>query len=91
MTTFSTKEAAMIPSHLLSSCLDRMGFGMSACPGGCGDDVRRNQMTGRWFITMGHCGFNCDRNNGEGFASKGQARRVSIQFSGKGPGRKLPR
>lgn len=71
----------MIPNHLMSLCVERMGVGMSACPGGCGDDVRRDPISGRWFITMGHCGFNCKANNGAGFASKGQARRVSMQFA----------
>lgn len=70
-----------VPDHLLSTCLERLRTSFeAACPGGCGDDVRRDPATGRWFITMGHCGFNCEANNGAGFASKGQARRVMIQF-----------
>lgn len=70
----------MIPGHLLSTCVERMKF-EAACQGQCGEDVKRNPVTGRWFITMGHAGFNCGANNADGFASKGQARRISIQFA----------
>lgn len=56
----------MIPAHLLSSCVDRLGI--EVCSGeDCAEAVKQNPETGRWFITMGHPGFNLPLNNGRGF------------------------
>lgn len=43
------------------------------CDGSCGDVVRANPATGRWFITMGHAGFNTSTNNDRGYASRRSA------------------
>ena len=58
-----------IPSHLLSSngC-ERIG---SLCFG-CGEAAKQAP-TGRWFITMGHPGFNSPANNRSGYASQSAA------------------
>lgn len=36
---------------------------------GCAAAVRVNPTTGRWFVTMGHPGFNTPANNGRGYAT----------------------
>lgn len=71
----------MIPEYLLSTCMERMGIGMSACPGSCGDEVRVNPETGRWFITMGHPGFNSTENNGAGYPTELAAREAVVFFA----------
>lgn len=54
------------PAHLSSTddCLNQK----------CGDDcqhvVKQNDTTGRWFITMGHAGFNSPANNDRGYATR---------------------
>ncbi len=58
-----------IPEHLTSGhpadiCRD------AACP----EAVKRDPATGRYFITMGHPGFNSMANNGDGYASERRAR-----------------
>jgi hypothetical protein len=35
----------------------------------CDHRVKRNDLTGRWFITMGHAGFNSPANNGIGYTT----------------------
>lgn len=59
----------MIPVHLLSACADRMDVPCF----GCSEAVKRNAETGRFFITMGHPGFNCARNNGRGWKHRAAA------------------
>lgn len=45
----------------------------------CPDAVR--QQGGRWFITMGHAGFNTRPNNGRGYKTERHARVIVEQFS----------
>lgn len=59
--------ALSIPSYLLSSTGCERSF--SLCYG-CAEAVKVNQATGRWFITMGHPGFNSPANNRSGYASR---------------------
>ena len=59
----------MIPEYLLSSCADRM---IDLCRG-CAHQVKQNPATGRWFITMGHPGFNTVTNNRDGYVSENAA------------------
>lgn len=56
----------MIPSYLLSPCVDRTS---DLCCG-CDEAVKQNPEGCRWFITMGHPGFNSAANNGRGFKTK---------------------
>ncbi len=58
-----------IPEHLTSShpadiCRDA----------GCPEAVKRDPATGRFFITMGHPGFNSRANNGAGYRTAGSVR-----------------
>ena len=57
-------------SHLMSGCAAKFPF----CSGDCGDDVKKNEKTGRWYITMGHPGFNSTANNGNGYSTEAKAR-----------------
>jgi hypothetical protein len=65
-----------VPAHLTSECADR-----TAIDGGCRDwlcrqAVKRDPTTGRYFITMGHAGFNSRANNGAGYTTEGGAARA---------------
>lgn len=39
----------------------------------CKQAVAQEPLTGRWFVTFGHCGFNSPTNNGRGFATRERA------------------
>jgi hypothetical protein len=57
-----------IPSYLIGNA----GCERSVCYG-CAEAVKENPATGRWFITMGHPGFNSPANNRSGYASQAKA------------------
>lgn len=57
-----------IPSYLLSPC-----SGDVCRAADCAEAVKLNPESGRWFITMGHPGFNSRANNGDGYASRARA------------------
>lgn len=61
----------MIPTYLLSGIGCERDICRNAC---CNAAVKQNPETGRWFITMGHPGFNSPANNGRGYASHAKAR-----------------
>ena len=61
----------MIPSYLLSK--DECEKKFDSCYGDCAEAVKRDPESGRWFITMGHPGFNNDRNNGAGYKHRSRA------------------
>lgn len=63
----------MTHDHLTSACIDKR----DVCrDGNCAHAVKVNRLTGRYFITMGHCGFNATANNGHGYRSEAIARKV---------------
>lgn len=65
-----------IPSWLDSGCMARILATECEdyiCRGGCAEMVKQAP-SGRWYITMGHAGFNSRANNGAGYASEGKAR-----------------
>lgn len=68
----------MIPAYLLSACADKTS---DFCRG-CNEAVKQDADSGRWFITMGHAGFNNRANNTGGFATRKAAER-SIAFYNK--------
>ena len=74
------KEAPMatlsIPSYLLSSagCERSTAFCYR-----CGEAAKQAP-SGRWFITMGHPGFNSPANNREGYASEAAARAAVLRY-----------
>jgi hypothetical protein len=55
-----------IPSHLVNEC----GSFDGRC--GCAEPVKADER-GRFFIAMGHAGFNSPANNRQGYASKAKA------------------
>jgi hypothetical protein len=70
-----------IPEHLLSVCVARIGIGMEPCRRvDCPDLVRRDAVTGKFFITMSHAGFNSAANNGTGYSTAAGARRASVKL-----------
>jgi hypothetical protein len=54
---------SLVPAHLASSCSP---WCMAAVEARCPEAVKRAP-TGRWYITMGHAGFNLPANNGRGY------------------------
>ena len=70
----------MIPTYLLSStgCEHKVVTCMG-CPGA----VKKNKATGRWFITMGHPGFNSETNNGAGYKTREAAVYAVFFYAGK--------
>ena len=44
----------------------------------CPEAVKKNEGSGRFYITMGHAGFNTTRNNGDGYATWATAKRVIV-------------
>jgi hypothetical protein len=67
-----------VPEHLFSPCI-----GKPICyDRECAQMVKRNLDTGRWFITMGHCGFNSRINNCNGYETKNRARAAVKRYGG---------
>ena len=65
-----------IPPYLLSACDD-------VCRDlNCPDAAARRLATGRWFITMGHAGFNAPTNNRTGYASRASAMAAHRRYDG---------
>lgn len=48
----------------------------------CGGAVA--EQGGRWFITMGHPGYNSRANNGRGYSSREMARNASARYGSRG-------
>lgn len=70
----------MIPAYLLSNA----GCERDICHAtGCPEAVKENPETGRFFITMGHPGFNSPANNGTGYATYAKARAAIRHYSGR--------
>lgn len=67
----------MIPAYLMSPCADRSSDFCS----GCDESVKQHPETGKWFITMGHPGFNSEPNNRDGYPSRDSAR-YAVSFFG---------
>ena len=60
--------------YLMSKCFDRIIENHDALcrDANCDEAVKISPM-GRWYITMGHAGFNTNANNGNGYATKDSA------------------
>lgn len=69
----------MIPAYLTSPCADKMEVDLCRESYRCSCSAKCNPVTGRFFITMGHAGFNSEANNGEGYVSE-QAAHYAIQY-----------
>lgn len=48
----------------------------------CDESVKRDPATGRWFITIGHPGFNSGLNNNRGYRTRRLAMNV-VKFCGR--------
>ena len=71
----------MFPTYLLSNT----GCERDVCHAtGCPEAVKENPATGRFFITMGHPGFNSPANNRNGYATAAKALAVIRRFSTRG-------
>lgn len=68
-----------IPTHLMSGCADKT---TDLCYG-CTDGAKQDPDSGRWFITMGHPGFNSAANNRNGYQTQQSAEKAIRQFSAK--------
>jgi hypothetical protein len=67
-----------IPTYLLSNT----GCEREICHAtGCPEAVKENPATGRFFITMGHPGFNSPANNGTGYATYAKAKAAIRHYS----------
>lgn len=53
-----------IPTYLIGGAACERALGTCY---GCPAAVKVNPATGRWFVTMGHPGFNTRANNGAGY------------------------
>lgn len=69
----------MIPEYLMNTCLTPF---RPLC-NGCSESVKRSPW-GRFYITMGHPGFNTSANNANGYATEASARAVVRHFANKG-------
>lgn len=66
-----------IPAYLLSNC----ALDYCAASDGCAERVKQNPVTGRWFITMAHAGFNCLTNNRDGYSTKEAALTANRRYA----------
>jgi len=65
--------------HFETTCIQMSRFGL--CCNGCPDTIRMNEATGRWFITIGHAGFNSPTNNRSGYVSWQKAWESSKRYA----------
>ena len=59
------------------------GCGQAVCRDLACDQAVKQAPTGRWYITMGHAGFNSTANNGAGYETVRSARMAWYSYSGK--------
>jgi hypothetical protein len=67
----------MIPIYLISDCIDK--FEMCRNPK-CHHAVKKNPETSRYYITMGHAGFNTSANNAMGYGTQEMAYRIIQKY-----------
>lgn len=67
----------MIPAYLTSGCIENRDLCQCA---NCRDAVKQNEDTKRFYITMGHAGFNTKTNNADGYPSERSARLVMARY-----------
>lgn len=67
--------------HLNSTCFDKVCIN-NQCP-----EAVKQAPTGRWYITMGHAGFNSKANNGLGYPTKKRAMAAMQHYLGKSAAR----
>jgi len=64
-----------LPSHLqpATDCVTETSNYRELCRGTCSAPVRQDATSGRWYVTMGHPGFNSPANNRSGYVSEAKA------------------
>lgn len=60
----------MLDAHLTPECQDGLAGYCTARQ--CTSKVKQAP-SGRWFVTMGHAGFNTPANNGQGYSTEKRA------------------
>lgn len=70
----------MLEPYLDSTCATKSICRNRACP----EVVKQNPATGRFFITMGHSGFNSRANNHGGYVSASAARTAFNMYASRG-------
>jgi hypothetical protein len=66
------KRHPSIPEHLFSQCANVLCYNEA-----CAERVKQDAQ-GRWFITMGHAGFNSPANNRNGYRTAKAAQAYSL-------------
>jgi hypothetical protein len=66
----------MNDDHLHSNCYKGICSDLN-----CKEAVKQNLVTGNWFITMGHAGFNTATNNRNGYVSEKRARSAHMNYT----------
>lgn len=69
------KRRSMIPHHLNSPCADKYPL----CTG-CTESVKQDPCNSRFYITMGHAGFNTPANNRDGYKTLKTAVAVMVRL-----------
>lgn len=83
--------AGMSALGLRQSSTDHLNSSQACMRGECGPEcsvrVKERTETGRFYITMGHAGYNSPTNNRDGYASKAKAEKASQGFAERGRAR----
>lgn len=67
-------EIPKMRTHLVGKCA-----GTVCRDAACSGAAKRNEYDSRWYITMGHAGFNTKANNANGYASEELAKADMIR------------
>lgn len=83
---YCSKTAPKSGAHLYpnADCASHSRENLYHCDGSCSAPVCEHLVTKRWYITMGHSGFNSPTNNGNGYASKSGAIGAMCRYAAKG-------
>jgi len=68
------------PAYLLSSDACIVG----KCPEDCAERFKQDPQTKRWYITMGHAGYNSPANNAEGYNTRKSAEGANREYQKRG-------
>lgn len=73
----------MLPPHMDSTC--HIGRSWTGCRNrDCPEAVKQDPTTKRWFITLGHSGFNSPANNRGGYLNENTARSSFRMYAQRG-------
>ena len=83
MTTTMTPAPSTAPYPFCKAC-GSPAHVSAACPLIGSDEPVWKAPSGRWYITLGHAGFNSARNNADGYGSKAIAASVNRMYAARG-------